>query len=407
MKKDKKKINLKKSSELKESQDNINKSKSRGRKKIKNDQSNEKPKNAKNKRESDHSNSNISNNKNHKTNSFNSRSKSPTVKNFENLKSEIKKKLNSPDKANISDDNVEKNKLNFFNVLKNMTTNMLLEVKNKGEMINCMVEADVIPELEGILGQDHFKTARVKRDFMDLGEKPDVRKVNHSNDKSEYDYNNISNISGYKTKKKLNVENYFSDCESQGKYNLKIKKIDKIKNNIQNSEIKSIKIDIDSNRFQKYKSSNKDSFNTKEIQYIQTIKKEKDNILSHATSDVSHTNKLNENNQQYSNDNIENQNKFDYDSTKDKSNTNKKILEKNENKKINKNPGITLENSNDKTNYINPNEKISVKNKAEEIEKKTKENLIKENIIQEKNTENYKNNKNKNQENCKCACLVF
>lgn len=66
---------------------------------------------------------------------------------------------NSNDNSNsdIGNENVERNKVNFLNALRGITKNMLLESKIKGENVECIVESEVIPDLNSLLNSKSFK----------------------------------------------------------------------------------------------------------------------------------------------------------------------------------------------------------------------------------------------------------
>lgn len=123
-------------------------------------------------------------------NNNNDKTKNKKKRAVKNQDISVERKDLSCDKSCISDENIEKNKINFFNALKNMTKNMLIESKIKGENIEYIVEPEIIPDLEQILANPTSRTQIRTKEKSNL--------VDH-NSLEDYDYNNISDYSNLKT----------------------------------------------------------------------------------------------------------------------------------------------------------------------------------------------------------------
>lgn len=319
----------------------------------------------------------------------------------------------SEDKSYISDDNVEKNRLNFLHALQNITKNMLLESKIKGENVEYIIEPDVIPDLDKILAQSASKRQKNMNDFN----KHKIKEMNLSND--EFDYNNITDRSN------IHVHN-------QRNKNVLTKNTKNITENVFNISQRS----IDSN------GSRKD-FNSKINQNEVNISIIMNKALDE-NKEKCNNNKLNSDNNNFPatdrsgiyriNDNSKNdfskENRLELVSTNDKNESKKngkEIFEKFDiSNKTNNLVFKLVENKSEIDKKINGgnieigNIDIILKEKTKDIDnlrtKNTNEiNSLGKNMsnIKEKNIKNIESEKNiiinrKNREGgCKCACSVF
>jgi len=311
----------------------------------------------------------------------------------------------SEDKSYISDDNVEKNKLNFFQVLKNVTTNMLLESKIKGENVRCVVEPEVIPDLDKILAEPENKTQRNNYDFNKYINK----NMSFSND--DYDYNSISDRSNIYVNNQRNKD-------------LLSKKLDYKEDNVFKKSQKS----IDSKDNKKESSKIKENEANKSV--IINIKREEEkyNISDRKANvdnnipptDRSGIYRLND----ISNHDLSKENRLEFVSTNDKNEFKKKgheIYQKSDIAKETNNLVIKID-----ENIPETVKDIEVNNRSYEIRnedivlnekiRRKKSNEIDSLGLKSKKTsdkplkiENQNNitKKRKNNDGCKCACSIF
>jgi len=320
----------------------------------------------------------------------------------------------SEDKSYISDDNIEKNKLNFFNILKNVTTNMLLESKIKGESVECLIEPQVIPNLDKILADPISKTQRnIEKN------KPINKNMELSND--DYDYNNISDNSQLYIKKRSNIilnNNPIKDIN-------KLEFLDKQSNRVQNNFHDNEKIKNTENEIVN-KSININALKLEEkTDQINNINKS--NNANQHLSDRSGIYRINDNSNMID---LSKENRLDFASTNDK-NDKKKNLNSNISNIDNGKKNIIVINDDSEKNNKNSNEKENLEIKNEDIVLNEKSIRDKINVMTEKTNElnNYENkgsiktnietsnkilnkeNKNilnkKKKEACNCACSIF
>jgi hypothetical protein len=93
-------------------------------------------------------------------------------------------------KSCVSDNDViMKNKSNFLKILKDVTTNMLKELQQKGEEIKITLEPQVLPEIDLILTKD--KNQEVIEKNLDQEHNPNHNQLNNLNEKNQIYENDI------------------------------------------------------------------------------------------------------------------------------------------------------------------------------------------------------------------------
>lgn len=326
----------------------------------------------------------------------------------------------SEDKSYISDDNVEKNKLNFFQVLKNVTTNMLLESKIKGENVQYVVEPDVIPDLDKILAEPASKTQRNNNDFS----KQINKNMNLSND--DYDYNNITDRSNIHVNNQRNKNlNLISNRLSNNNKNKDNNVLKKSTTSINSKDNKNVIYKIKENEA------------NKSIVINITVDEEKDKVSIYKKAKINNNipptdrsgiYRLNDN----SNHDLSKDNRLELVSTNDKNefrNKGKDISEKSNLVKETNNLVVKIKENKTEIgkdieainikNYDIKNEDIVLKEKIDENEKIKTKNTNEVNSLRKnsKNTtdkplkkivnDNNTTKKRKNSDGCKCACSIF
>jgi hypothetical protein len=332
----------------------------------------------------------------------------------------------SADRSNISDDNLEKNKMNFFNVLKSVTTNMLLQSKIKGENVECLIEPQVIPNLDELLAESISLTQRninPKKNNINIFSENNIDKKNLTDE--DYDYDKISN----------NSHIYIKNDNSK---NLRKKPTKEIIINYQDNNKKSNRSPSDIERKSNSKINENDvnrSININDLKIEISSKKNKNNNPNNVATDRSGIYRMNEN----SNFNdLSRENRLEFASTNDKNDSKSGKIINSDKKKPNE--------KNDKPNIIAITDEKNIKSIKEENNKNIKSEILnnKDIVIKEKinievdknvksdkiNIEKITNNKNtkeeindvKNKErknikdankkkndnnNCKCACFIF
>lgn len=77
------------------------------------------------------------------------------VKSGRNLNKSCDVMMSKNNKVCLSDNEIiMKNKESFLEILKNVTTNMILEMKNKGNEVKLQIEPEILPEAEKIIKQN-------------------------------------------------------------------------------------------------------------------------------------------------------------------------------------------------------------------------------------------------------------
>lgn len=313
----------------------------------------------------------------------------------------------SEDKSYISDDNVEKNRLNFLQALQNMTKNMLLESKIKGEKIECVIEPQVIPDLEKILAESAKNSQRNIHDFSEQNNK----ELNLSN--NNFDYNNISDRSNIyaidKTDKILLSNIHDETDENQNNcFGRSLRKGDaKYIRKIKEDEVNKSIIMNDKSKFENIQKSDE---NKKTLSNRSGIYK---------MNDISNQDLSKENRLEFVSTNDKNEVK-----TKKKELSEKTILAKDINKDLfrsaeDKNQEIYEVKNAVKENIEIRNEDIILHEKIKDVDKIRTKNTYEMNSLGKNSMnikdkemkgivfENNERKKRKNAEGCKCACSVF